>query len=244
MRLTQIHSLEACLELATGLHIGAGDSEMHIGGTDNPVVKHPLTQEPYIPGSSLKGKIRSLLEWRAGVVGHTGGKVLSFEHLKRLNNPAQRQQAQAILQLFGISGGDKMDEQERQIREQLGPTRLAFWDCSLNADWLTQVRDNNQLLVESKSENFINRIAGTAEHPRNTERVPAGAQFHFRLSIKQLEGDNDDLLNTLLAGLKLLELDSLGGSGSRGYGKVKFTQLKLAHFPDIQTRFDALDPFA
>lgn len=67
-QLTGITTLTATLELLTGLHIGAGDAEMHIGGVDKTVVKHPLTQSPYIPGSSLKGKMRSLLEWRSGAV--------------------------------------------------------------------------------------------------------------------------------------------------------------------------------
>ena len=68
MKLTNIVEIKAKLVLETGLHIGAGDSEMHIGGIDNSVIKHPITQSPYIPGSSLKGKIRTLLEWRSGAV--------------------------------------------------------------------------------------------------------------------------------------------------------------------------------
>jgi hypothetical protein len=68
MQLTAITTITATLELVTGLRIGAGDSEMHIGGVDNTVIKHPHTQSPYIPGSSLKGKMRSLLEWRSGAV--------------------------------------------------------------------------------------------------------------------------------------------------------------------------------
>lgn len=64
MKLTAIRTLQGQIELLTGLHIGSGNVEMHIGGTDNPVIKNPVTQEPYIPGSSIKGKIRSLLEHR------------------------------------------------------------------------------------------------------------------------------------------------------------------------------------
>jgi CRISPR-associated protein Csm3 len=82
-----------------------------------------------------------------------------------------------------------------------------------------------------------------AEHPRQTERVPAGALFDFRLSLKQLAGDGEDLLQTVLQGLKLLELDSVGGSGSRGYGKVRFQGLKIDG-QDRQADFDALRPFA
>ena len=68
MQLKHIHHITADLVLETGLHIGAGDSEIHIGGIDNAVIKHPVSGEPYIPGSSLKGKIRSLLEWKSGRV--------------------------------------------------------------------------------------------------------------------------------------------------------------------------------
>jgi CRISPR-associated protein Csm3 len=68
MQLNAITTIEAKLELLTGLRIGAGDAEMHIGGVDNTVIKHPITQAPYIPGSSLKGKMRSLLEWKSGAV--------------------------------------------------------------------------------------------------------------------------------------------------------------------------------
>ena len=70
-QLKTIAILEGTIELLSGLHIGGGDAELKIGGIDSQVIKNPLTQLPYIPGSSLKGKIRSLLEWRAGVVGKT-----------------------------------------------------------------------------------------------------------------------------------------------------------------------------
>ena len=62
MRLKEIKSIKGKIVLKTGLHIGAGSDEIHIGGIDTPVVKDPLKGWPYIPGSSLKGKIRTLLE--------------------------------------------------------------------------------------------------------------------------------------------------------------------------------------
>jgi CRISPR-associated protein Csm3 len=151
-------------------------------------------------------------------------------------------QVRAILQLFGVGGGDQLSEAEAM---DLGPTRLAFWDAALQSDWIDAVERDNKLLTEVKTENRIDRIKGVAEHPRQTERVPSGARFDFRLSIKQLDvdGDGAELRRTLLAGLRLLELDSLGGSGSRGYGKVKFTGMCWGG-ADIQAEFDALDPFA
>ncbi len=234
-QLTAITTITATLELVTGLRIGAGDSEMHIGGVDNTVIKHPHTQSPYIPGSSLKGKMRSLLEWRSGAVKE---EALGWKDYEKASGTTQTE-VKHILQLFGISGGDKVGVEEMG---KIGPTRISFWDCSLKKEWEDQVREDNFSLTEVKSENRINRISGVAEHPRQTERVPAGAQFDFRLSIKKLTGDGDELIATVLQGLKLLELDSVGGSGSRGYGKVKFVSLKIDD-ADCQARFDAVKPF-
>lgn len=222
MKLTAIQKFTGTLELVTGLHIGSGNNEMHIGGTDNPVIKHPLTLEPYIPGSSIKGKIRSLLEWELGVVGLTDGKPLGFRHIEKLRGDEQAQ-AKNILRLFGGAPDPKTEE---SLVKEIGPTRLAFWDCSLERAWVKQMNDRNLLLTETKMENTIDRIRGVAEHPRNTERVPAGARFEFNLTIRQHD-DDQDLLPTVCRGLKLLELTGLGGSGSRGYGKVKFTALNL-----------------
>ena len=218
MKLTNIVEIKAKLVLETGLHIGAGDSEMHIGGIDNSVIKHPITQSPYIPGSSLKGKIRTLLEWRSGAVQNA---PLTVKDITK--NP---EEVKNILRLFGISGDTKNSEQEVA---EIGVSRLAFWDCALNSDWEKAIRDDNQLLTEAKSENTIDRITSltTGGGVRQTERVPAGAEFDFKLMLRQFEGDKPELLELVLKGLKLLELDSLGGSGSRGYGKVKFTKLTV-----------------
>ncbi|WP_274584115.1 type III-A CRISPR-associated RAMP protein Csm3 [Neisseria leonii] len=234
MKLTNIHILEAALVLQTGLHIGAGEGEIHIGGIDNSVIKHPVSGEPYIPGSSLKGKIRSLLEWKSGMVQETPLGKCEYESAQGADKTAVKH----ILQLFGISG----DSQSETLQQEIGHTRVSFWDCALNRDYVKRLRDNNLLLTEVKSENRINRIAGTAEHPRQTERVPAGARFDFKLTVKEFDGDDKALLDTLLQGLKLLEWDSLGGSGSRGYGKVKFENLRVNN--QAVDDFDAMQPFA
>ena len=239
MQLKNIQQISGQIELLTGLHIGAGNEEVHIGGIDNGVIKHPHTNQPYIPGSSLKGKMRSLLEWKAGVVGVTDGTPVKIEHLNKLPEEAQKQQAEIIIRLFGNAGDAKNNPEEVK---RLSITRLSFWDCALNAAWQTKINDNNWLYTEAKSENIIDRIRGTAEHPRQTERVPAGALFDFNLSLKVLNNEGEDYLDTVLEGLKLLEHDSIGGSGSRGYGKIQFINLKLGE-KDLQNRFDAIDPF-
>ena len=222
MQLTNISDIQGQIELVSGLHIGSGNAEMHIGGTDNPVIKNPVTGEPYIPGSSLKGKMRSLLEWRAGVVAIAEGKPLGFRHLPKLTGTAA-QEGRAILKLFG--GAPEGAGKDDKLVTEICPTRLAFWDCALDPAWVKEMGDKNLLLTETKMENMIDRIAGVAEHPRNTERVPAGARFDFRLTLKVVDGEA--LLDDLLRGLRLLELTGLGGSGSRGYGKLRFTRLTL-----------------
>ncbi|HLA36398.1 MAG TPA: type III-A CRISPR-associated RAMP protein Csm3, partial [Rhodocyclaceae bacterium] len=158
MQLTHIRQLTGLLVLKTGLHIGAGDTEMRIGGTDNPVVKNPLDSQPYIPGSSLKGKIRSLLEWRLGLVAAANGKPFSFQHLAKQDTADARN----LLRLFGGAPGGDVEK----IVNEIGPTRLAFWDCALNADWLKKVQARHLPTTEAKSENSINRIAGVADNPR------------------------------------------------------------------------------
>ena len=233
MKLTKILTIKAQLVCVSGLHIGAGDTEMHIGGIDNTVIRNPLTNVPYIPGSSLKGKIRSLLEWRSGAVRE---KPLSWADYQN----GERRDVLSILQLFGVGGGDQLTNEEALV---LGPSRLSFWDCGLNEAWRKSIDDANLLTTEAKSENSINRISGKAENPRYTERVIAGARFDFRLSMKVLERDEEGLLRTILSGLRLLEADSLGGSGSRGYGKVKFENLTIDG-EDKQAAFEAIDPLA
>lgn len=224
--LKRIIVLKGKIKLLTGLHIGAGDTEMHIGGTDNPVIKHPHTNEPYIPGSSIKGKVRSLIELESGLIPFSddGSKGLvtpktiqkikdsnlSEEEKKRLLNLAT-----GILRVFGSGAGEEGSE-------EFGPTRAYFSDAFLNRDWVNQAKENRWTLVEVKSENMINRIKAVAEHPRFTERVPAGAVFDFQISFKVLDDEDKNFFESiLLRGLKLLTLDALGGNGSRGYGRIE-----------------------
>jgi CRISPR-associated protein Csm3 len=217
MKLIEIKKIEGKIILKSGLHIGSGNMEMHIGGTDNPVIKHPHTLEPYIPGSSLKGKVRSLLELKSGLMGPTEGKVTTTSTLKKNNlNEKEKKECEKILKIFGSSGADKEDE------SNLGPTRVSFSDCFLNNKWREKAKENRLLITEVKSENVIDRITGTAKHPRFFERVVAGTEFDFLITFKKFDEDEDDLFDYLLQGLKLLEMDALGGSGSRGYGRIQF----------------------
>ena len=232
LQLIDIKEIKGRIVLESGLHIGAGDSEMHIGGTDNPVVKHPHTGLPYIPGSSLKGKVRSLLEMESGLMTKTGGKPLQVSQLKDLED-GEKEKCTRILKIFGSSGADSEGIAE------LGSTRVSFADCPVSDRWKKKVREERLGFFEVKSENTINRIRGTAEHPRFIERVPADTEFDFTVSLKILGKEDKELFDYLLFGLKLLEMDALGGSGSRGYGKIAFD----FDDEDIKERFEAIKPF-
>jgi len=232
MKLDKIVKLTGIIELVSGLHIGSGNTEMHIGGTDNPVIKNPVTNQPYIPGSSLKGKMRSLMEWHAGTVSISDGKPLGIKHIDELDG--NRDQGMEILRLFGYAPAGTNDDES--LVKEIGPTRLAFWDCELDPQWIEEMDSKNLLLTETKMENSIDRIKGTAENPRNTERVPAGARFNFQLTLKVIDGE--DLLEPVLRGLRLVELSGLGGSISRGYGKLAFKNLALDG-ESVQERFES-----
>ncbi len=234
--LKEIRKIEGKIKLVTGLHIGSGNMEMKIGGTDNPVIKHPYSDEPYIPGSSLKGKVRSLIELKSGLMSWTEGNVLSIGHLKDIPED-KKSIAEAILKVFG-TGGDVRSEE----RLTLGPTRVSFSDCFLDEDWKKKAEENRWLLTEVKVENAVNRIKGGAETPRHTERVPEGAIFKFEITFRFFEEDDEELFNLLLKGLKLLEYDTLGGNGSRGYGRIKFENMKINGKP-YDEEFAKINPF-
>jgi len=195
------------IELLSGLHIGGGDDTMKIGGINNGVIKDINTDKPYIPGSSLKGKMRSLLEWDCGVVGIGDGNPFNstlIESLPKDDNLINR--AKTLLTLFGDKEGE------------FGITRISVGDCKLSE------KSKYLELSEAKYENVINRQTGTAEHPRQIERVPAGVVFEYDIRIKVLEDNEEESLKEMIKkGMTLIEEDYLGGSGSRGYGRVAFS---------------------
>lgn len=203
----KIVNIKGQIELLSGLHIGGGDDTMKIGGIDNGVIKDINTDKPYIPGSSLKGKMRSLLEWNVGVVGIGDGNPFSSKLLNDsiFEDATKKENAERLLKIFGDKEG------------AFGITRISVGDCTLSDD------SKDMTLSEAKYENVINRQKGTAEHPRQTERVPAGVKFDFDIRVKVLEEDNEEeLVQMVKNGLDLVANDYLGGSGSRGYGRVKF----------------------
>lgn len=196
------------LTLLTGLHIGDSKENTDIGGVDSPVVRRKDNNQPYIPGSSIKGKMRSLLDIAHGYTDTTRKQTV-------------------IGELFG------------SIAENGNPSRLIVRDAYLtteSAELLSSSEFTDIPFTEVKMENVIDRVSGTAKHPRQIERVPAGSVFdvEFVLNIiadtdAQAKENEQKLLKLFDAGIRLLEDDYLGGSGSRGYGQVKFQSLGTAH---------------
>src|SRR5215472_15758308 len=220
--------LEGEMLCETGLHVGAGKGSLEIGGSDNPVVKDAFGR-PYVPGSSLRGKIRSLLEQASGLAVPSELVYLSRRKGQEVRIHQSDRADDEICLLFGRNPG-RMDRVSGEPLESsvATPARLTVYDAPLIADSITpQMREAmDDELTEVKSENAIDRITSQA-NPRTLERVPAGARFHFRIVLDLLCPEDRELLPRLVEGLRLLEDDSLGGGGSRGSGRVGIDNLKL-----------------
>lgn len=197
MAFTKI-KIEGTIELMTGLHIGGDDSFSAIGAIDSPVVRDPLTRGPIIPGSTLKGKMRSLLARDKGTVPAKG--VKGFEN-----------DCREIKRLFGSSS-----DTSNAAGTGIQMSRLQFSDCFIiNKEELPQI-------FETKFENTIDRLTSVA-NPRQMERVIRGAKFRFEIiyNVEEPTELEEDFANIGL-GLALIENDYLGGGGTRGNGRVRF----------------------
>ncbi len=212
----------------TGLHIGAGKGSLEIGGADNPVVKDSFGR-PYVPGSSLRGRLRSLLEQAHGVAVPSELVYLSKRKGQEVRIHQSNRPSDEICLLFGRNAG-RMERANGDFLDssQASPARLAVYDAPLDPESITpQMRENlDDELTEVKSENAIDRITSQA-NPRTLERVPAGARFHVRFVVDVLCEEDKALLALLVEGLRLLEDDSLGGGGSRGSGRMGFAKMRL-----------------
>lgn len=202
-KLKYYRTFNGTLTALTGLRVGGSKESIEIGGLENTIIRHPINDLPYIPGSSIKGKMRSLLEHKYGQVSPNGEPCGCGRCM--------------VCRVFGP---------HKNVRHDLGPTRIIVRDSKLTdkskGELETAQKEKGVFFAEVKTENLVNRKTGTAEHPRTQERVPEGAQFDFEISLRVFEGDDENAVIAFVKeGLDLLQQDYLGGSGSRGYGKVK-----------------------
>ena len=198
----------------TGLRVGGTTGGLKIGGVDLNVITDPWGR-PYIPGSSLKGKTRSLAEHYSKVAFDGKGRHLCTENTSYLQCP--------VCQVWGTMGGRDLDVPCL--------TRLQVRDAFIDPESITpDIKDNIELeWTEVKFETAINRIKGTALDGslRQVERVPAGARFGLEF-IYNFYGDDDiERFKLVFVALQILEHDYLGGMGSRGYGRVEISDLAL-----------------
>lgn len=216
------------LHCETGLHIGAGKGSLEIGGADNPVVKDAFGL-PYIPGSSLRGRLRSLLEASLGLTTPAELVYLSKRRGQEVRIHQSDRPDDEVCLLFGRNPG-RMERVEGDAIEarSASPARLAVYDAPLDTESITvQMRENlDDEITEVKSENAIDRITSQA-NPRTLERVPAGARFKVRMVLDILCEEDKALVARLIGGLRLLEDDALGGGGSRGSGRIRFANLAV-----------------
>ncbi len=222
-QLLAIKHISGTLTVVTGLRIGGSQETMEISGLDNPIIRNPADGLPFIPGSSIRGKLRSLAEWYFGEIPD-GGNVI------------RPQRGSRTARVFGLPADPNA---------KIGPTRLIVRDALLSAE-SRAVRASGRPITEVKSENSINRITAMA-NPRPMERVLPGVRFdcEFVYRVFDIEGDRGERDKALfsevfLLSLQLLQLDALGGGSSRGNGKVslelmmdgKPLELPAVAFPD------------
>ena len=230
----------------TGLHIGGTTEGFEIGGVDNPVMRDPLTEWPYIPGSSLKGKLRYLLEWSLGENPFTG-KPYHFTIDKKSKGeptfqPCSCGRCEACV-LFGTTPESGVVKQESNstgfaipyVSEEggetyliSGPGRLTVRDMFPTDETLEQWKKwlGENIFTELKTENTIDRVTSEA-NPRTMERVPMGSKFKLDMVFDLYQETDKSLLKSLFTAMHLLENSSLGGSGTRGHGKIKFAELTI-----------------
>lgn len=209
--------INAVIRLETGMHIGSSSDFAPIGAVDRPFIRDTFTKQPIIPGTSLKGKLRTML-------------AKSYADGILLNDITQ--DTAEIKRIFGSAGNNEAKA-----------ARLQVADCRMTDKSVEQLSemDTDTYLGEIKFENSINRLTAIAK-PRQLERVPAGAEFAMTLvyNVEAVDEMADDI-KFLADGLKLLEMDYIGGHGSRGYGRISFHNFTAEAFSIIPEQQQILE---
>ncbi|WP_315344493.1 type III-A CRISPR-associated RAMP protein Csm3 [Leptotrichia wadei] len=213
------------IKVLTGLHIGTSGDFSAIGAVDNIVIRDTVTNKPIIPGSSLKGKMRYLLSRTK----YNDNSTLTMPNIKEECNKKYDE----IKRLFGSS------------EKPITLSRLQFCDMLLREKDYGRDVEFDLPYTEIKYENTIDSVTCVA-NPRQQERVPAGSEFDFRLiyNIENTENMEEEVkcdFKNILLMFELLEDDYLGGHGTRGYGRVKFEDLKLIEKVYIKENEDDIE---
>jgi len=216
--------IKGTIETKTGLHVGGSSTGLEIGGVDSVVIRDPVTNRPYIPGSSLRGSMRSLLE---KAEGKKPNKSVGKSRI-HMCETAQDYSDCSVCKIFGVTADSIKDVPESTTTL----TRLIVRDATMSKDSANNLEKASTDLpyTDVKTEVVIDRITSAA-NPRQIERVPAGVNFDFEMVYNIYEEADEKDLKTVFDSMRLLEDDHLGGQGSRGYGKVEFKCIVLEWKP-------------
>lgn len=187
------------IELVTGMHIGGSSAFAAIGAVDSPIVKDMRTKLPMIPGSSFKGKLRTMLAKEYN------------EHLAKKPD----EDCTCLTRLFGSAKKDNVKRSRIIISDMFMCNEKELRNQGLDS------------ITEIKFENTINRVTAVA-NPRQIERAIRGSVFKLDMIYEVERGHENEVVEdfeVLSNGMKLLTYDYIGGNGSRGYGKIKFNDL-------------------
>jgi len=223
--------LQADLVCETSLHIGNQEGGNQPRGLNAPMLQNPVLQinnsyAPYISATSLKGKLRNIAEIL--FEKHLNRKFVDdYDEEKKKRRVLKRHECDslneakkcAVCCLFGSSSGSGNKSNE-DVENENFDGRLLFRNAPLK-------QDSALKSSEIKTENKIHRLRQEA-NPRSIER--ALRHSIFELEIVYLVHDNENVnkqLSNMIACLRFLENNYLGGNGSRGYGKIKFTNILL-----------------
>jgi CRISPR-associated protein Csm3 len=195
--------IRGVIRCESGVRVGGSRDELEIGGMDNPVVRDTRSGEPYLPGSSLKGRMRSLLERDRGLRLKGNGEPHGCTDLRCL-----------FCRVFGP---------HKETRHEFGPSRLIVRDAYLTEASRREFQGGGAV-IDVRTENMVNRRSNTATNPRPVERVSRGVTFELEMVVRLFEGDREEeVLPLVRRGIELMAMEGVGGGISRGHGQIAVT---------------------
>ena len=208
-------AINAKLNLLSGTRVGGSDDLLGIGTVDLTCIKNPVTRQPYLPGSSLKGRMRSELEKQLGQFGGRDG-----------NQPCGCGQCM-VCRVFGPHFNP---------RHNLGPTRLIVRDALLVSGGEIETKTEN--IIDRK-------LGTALHPRQVERVVPDSVfDFQVIINVLGLdqncsyEGKSGGLaLYTIVRrGMQLLENSGIGSGVGKGYGRLHFVDIRSRRIYSIEQK--------
>lgn len=206
MKKIAYHEVTGVIRCLSGLRIGGSDDLLQIGGTDLTCIKHPVTLKPYLPGSSLKGKMRSELEQMLGKTGGRDG-----------NEPCGCGNC-TICRVFGS---------HKNTRHHLGPSRIIVRDAQLLAGGELELKSENVIDRKTGTAMHPRKIERVVAGSAFTLRIGI-QEWDLDCDVAYAgKMGGDSLVAFILEGLKLVQRTGIGSGVSKGSGEIQFAELKV-----------------